>query len=247
MVAEVCGVSEAQFLAVCRALCDNSGRDRTSAFRYAVGWTQHTVGVQVIRTAAIVQLLLGNIGRPGGGILALRGHATIQGSTYVPTLYNLLPGYLPLPTAGCRAWVRRSNPGSSRARATPGSRRRPADVAEQQLDDGGGADVLHAHRVLRPPDGVAERRCALATRVGAQGPAHREELRLGHAAHLFDHRRRVAREVPVQHLEHTSWVLERRVDGTRASCRPVATPRATSPARSSAPGAGLIQPCGPDR
>ena len=64
---------------------------------YAVGWTQHTVGVQYIRTAAILQLLLGNIGRPGGGILALRGHASIQGSTDIPTLYNILPGYLPMP------------------------------------------------------------------------------------------------------------------------------------------------------
>jgi formate dehydrogenase major subunit len=64
-----------------------------------VGWTQHTVGVQYIRTASIIQLLLGNIGRPGGGIMALRGHATIQGSTDVPTLYNLLPGYLPMPKA----------------------------------------------------------------------------------------------------------------------------------------------------
>jgi formate dehydrogenase major subunit len=62
-----------------------------------VGWTQHTVGVQYIRTASIVQLLLGNIGRPGGGILALRGHASIQGSTDIPTLYELLPGYLPMP------------------------------------------------------------------------------------------------------------------------------------------------------
>ena len=70
-----------------------------SAFFYAVGWTQHTVGVQYIRTAAIIQLLLGNIGRPGGGILALRGHASIQGSTDIPTLYNLLPGYLPMPKA----------------------------------------------------------------------------------------------------------------------------------------------------
>ena len=59
-----------------------------------MGWTQHTVGVQYIRTAAIIQLLLGNIGRPGGGILALRGHASIQGSTDIPTLYNILPGYL---------------------------------------------------------------------------------------------------------------------------------------------------------
>ena len=51
----------------------------------------------MIRTAAIIQLLLGNIGRPGGGILALRGHASIQGSTDIPTLYNILPGYLPMP------------------------------------------------------------------------------------------------------------------------------------------------------
>ncbi len=57
-----------------------------------MGWTQHTVGVQYIRTAAILQLLLGNIGRPGGGIMALRGHASIQGSTDIPTLFDLLPG-----------------------------------------------------------------------------------------------------------------------------------------------------------
>ncbi len=64
---------------------------------YAVGWTQHSVGVQYIRAAAIIQLLLGNIGRPGGGIMALRGHASIQGSTDIPTLYDILPGYLPMP------------------------------------------------------------------------------------------------------------------------------------------------------
>jgi formate dehydrogenase major subunit len=61
-----------------------------------VGWTQHSVGVQNIRSASIIQLLLGNMGRPGGGIMALRGHASIQGSTDIPTLYNLLPGYLPM-------------------------------------------------------------------------------------------------------------------------------------------------------
>jgi formate dehydrogenase major subunit len=99
IVAEVCGVEPHLFLRVANALCDNSGRDRTSAFCYSVGWTQHSVGVQYIRTAAIVQLLLGNVGRPGGGILALRGHASIQGSTDIPTLSNLLPGYLPMPKA----------------------------------------------------------------------------------------------------------------------------------------------------
>jgi formate dehydrogenase major subunit len=92
----VCGVPAAQFVAVAEALCDNSGRERTSAICYSVGWTQHTVGAQIIRTAAIIQLLLGNMGRPGGGIMALRGHASIQGSTDIPTLYNILPGYLPM-------------------------------------------------------------------------------------------------------------------------------------------------------
>jgi formate dehydrogenase major subunit len=100
LVAETCGVSEELFLEVAEALCENSGRERTSAFVYSVGWTQHTVGAQYIRAASILQLLLGNIGRPGGGILALRGHASIQGSTDIPTLYDLLPGYLPMPKAG---------------------------------------------------------------------------------------------------------------------------------------------------
>jgi formate dehydrogenase major subunit len=96
LVAKICGCSEEDFLAVARALCENSGRDRTSAIVYSVGWTQHTVGVQNIRAASIVQMLLGNMGRPGGGILALRGHANIQGSTDIPTLYNILPGYIPM-------------------------------------------------------------------------------------------------------------------------------------------------------
>jgi formate dehydrogenase major subunit len=99
LVAEVCGCTADEFVAVAEALCSNSGRERTSAICYAVGWTHHTVGVQIIRAAAIVQLLLGNIGRPGGGILALRGHASIQGSTDIPTLYNILPGYIPMPHA----------------------------------------------------------------------------------------------------------------------------------------------------
>ena len=97
MVEELCGIPREQFLRVAEMVTRNSGRDRTTAFVYSVGWTQHTVGVQYIRTAAILQLLLGNIGRPGGGILALRGHASIQGSTDIPTLFNILPGYVPMP------------------------------------------------------------------------------------------------------------------------------------------------------
>lgn len=98
MVRDVCGISVEDFEVMARAITENSGRDRTTCFAYAVGWTQHTVGAQYIRTATILQLLLGNMGRPGGGIMALRGHASIQGSTDIPTLFNLLPGYLPMPT-----------------------------------------------------------------------------------------------------------------------------------------------------
>jgi formate dehydrogenase major subunit len=99
LVEETCGIPRDLFLQVAETLCRNSGRERTAEFVYAVGWTQHTVGVQYIRTAAIIQLLLGNMGRPGGGIMALRGHASIQGSTDIPTLFDLLPGYLPMPHA----------------------------------------------------------------------------------------------------------------------------------------------------
>ncbi len=98
-VEEICGVPRDLFRQVCELVTENSGRDRTTAFAYAVGWTQHTVGVQYIRAASVLQSLLGNIGRPGGGILALRGHASIQGSTDIPTLFNLLPGYIPMPHA----------------------------------------------------------------------------------------------------------------------------------------------------
>jgi formate dehydrogenase major subunit len=97
LVEQVCGIPREKFEQVARAWTENSGRERTSALVYSVGWTQHSVGVQYIRTGAIIQLLLGNVGRPGGGVIALRGHASIQGSTDIPTLFNLLPGYLPMP------------------------------------------------------------------------------------------------------------------------------------------------------
>jgi len=97
VVERLCGVPQHKFLEVCEAWTANSNRERTTALVYSVGWTQHSVGVQYIRTGAIIQLLLGNMGRPGGGVMALRGHASIQGSTDIPTLFNLLPGYLPMP------------------------------------------------------------------------------------------------------------------------------------------------------
>jgi formate dehydrogenase major subunit len=96
-VERVCGTPREQFLRIADAYSAASGPEKTAAICYAVGWTQHSTGVQIIRAAAILQLLLGNIGRPGGGIMALRGHASIQGSTDIPTLYDILPGYLPMP------------------------------------------------------------------------------------------------------------------------------------------------------
>jgi formate dehydrogenase major subunit len=103
MVERVCGIPPETFHKVADALIRNSGRERTSSICYAVGWTHHTSGVQIIRASAVLQLLLGNIGRPGGGILALRGHASIQGSTDIPTLYDLLPGYLHMPRTRAEA------------------------------------------------------------------------------------------------------------------------------------------------
>src|SRR6266487_1546443 len=99
MVEQVCGSPKDKFIKVAEMLLENSGRDRTSAFAYAVAWTQHTYGVQMISCCALLQLLLGNIGRPGAGVMALRGHAAIQGSTDVPTLYHSIHGYMNAPSA----------------------------------------------------------------------------------------------------------------------------------------------------
>ena len=83
-----------------------------------------------------------------------------------------------------------------------------ADVAQEELDDGGGADVLHADRVLGPADGVAEGGGALAARVAAEGLGHLQELVSGDAAHLLHHLGRVAGVVALEHLEHAAGVLE---------------------------------------
>ena len=99
MVEQVTGCRAETFLKVAATILENSGRDRTTSWAYAVAWTQHTNGPQVIGCCALLQLLLGNMGRPGGGIMALRGHASIQGSTDVPTLYHSIHGYMPAPSA----------------------------------------------------------------------------------------------------------------------------------------------------
>ena len=99
MVEQTTGCPKETFLKVAETVLANSGRDRTTSFAYAVAWTQHSNGPQTIGCCALLQLLLGNVGRPGGGIMALRGHASIQGSTDVPTLYHSIHGYMSAPTA----------------------------------------------------------------------------------------------------------------------------------------------------
>lgn len=97
LVSQITGTPEKDFLHVCETLAATSAPDRTATILFALGWTHHTNGSQIIRTAAIVQMLLGNIGMPGGGMNALRGHSNIQGYTDLGLLSTRLPGYMNLP------------------------------------------------------------------------------------------------------------------------------------------------------
>lgn len=98
MVNNLCGTSIEDFLYVCQQLASTCTNDRVATILYALGWTQHSVGTQIIRSMAMVQLLLGNIGMIGGGVNALRGHSNIQGLTDVGLLSTRLPAYLDLPS-----------------------------------------------------------------------------------------------------------------------------------------------------
>ena len=98
-VSTITGVSRENLLKVYEIFTATGARDKAGTFMYAVGWTQHTVSVQIIRLSTIVQLLLGNIGVAGGGINALRGEPNVQGSTDHCILWDSLPGYMPVPRA----------------------------------------------------------------------------------------------------------------------------------------------------
>ncbi len=97
MVERVCGTPKEKFLQICEMMASTATPTRAMTIMYALGWTQHSVGTQMIRTAAMVQLLLGNIGVSGGGMNALRGHSNIQGLTDLGLMSNLLTGYMTLP------------------------------------------------------------------------------------------------------------------------------------------------------
>src|SRR5216684_2024163 len=97
MVEKICGTPQAEFLKVADVVTSTGNAARCGTIMYALGWTQHSVGVQIIRAAATLQLVLGNVGRPGGGVNAMRGHSNIQGATDLAGTFEILPGYLATP------------------------------------------------------------------------------------------------------------------------------------------------------
>jgi formate dehydrogenase major subunit len=99
MVERICGVPKGTFLEVAKVVTSTGNPERAGTVTYALGWTQHSTAVQMIRAAAILQLLLGNVGRPGGGVNAFRGHSNIQGATDTAGTFEILPGYLKTPIA----------------------------------------------------------------------------------------------------------------------------------------------------
>ncbi|MFZ5828220.1 MAG: formate dehydrogenase-N subunit alpha [Bacillota bacterium] len=99
-VSEISGISVDDFKKLAEYVTSTGQAGKSAVFAYAMGWTQHTKGVQNIRCSTVLQMLLGNIGVPGGGIAALRGHANVQGATDLAVLYHDLPGYLGQPTEG---------------------------------------------------------------------------------------------------------------------------------------------------
>ena len=100
MVEKVCGLPKEKFLEIADVFCSASGPEKTATVSYALQLNQSTNGVQQIRALCILQMVLGNVGRPGGGVVALRGHSNVQGATDMGTLYHMLPGYPPMPLQG---------------------------------------------------------------------------------------------------------------------------------------------------
>src|SRR6202161_1740924 len=120
MVERITGIPKEEFLKdaeLYTSIRKDGDMKKASTIIYAVGWTQHSFGTQIIRTAAILQLMLGNIGRAGGGVNALRGHSNIQGATDMGGVFDSLPGYLKVPTpadTGLAAYLKRTTPTSSK-------------------------------------------------------------------------------------------------------------------------------------
>ncbi|MGH7745313.1 MAG: molybdopterin dinucleotide binding domain-containing protein, partial [Candidatus Dormibacteria bacterium] len=121
MVERITGIPKDQFLKAAELFTSvrkDGDMKKAATIIYAVGWTQHTTGTQIIRTAAMMQLLLGNVGRAGGGVNALRGHSNIQGATDLAGIFDILPGYLKMPNPSTdkdfKSYIERSTPKTSK-------------------------------------------------------------------------------------------------------------------------------------
>jgi formate dehydrogenase major subunit len=120
MVERITGIPAEQFLKTAEfftSVRKDGDMKKAATIIYAVGWTHHSFGTQIIRTAAILQLLLGNVGRAGGGVNALRGHSNIQGATDMAGVFDNLPGYLKMPVVAdtdFHSWMERITPKSAK-------------------------------------------------------------------------------------------------------------------------------------
>jgi formate dehydrogenase major subunit len=120
MVERITGIQKDEFLKAAdlfTSVRKDGDLKKVATIMYAVGWTQHSFGTQIIRTAAILQLLLGNVGRAGGGVNALRGHSNIQGATDMGGVFDSLPGYLKVPSPAdtdLATWLKRITPTASK-------------------------------------------------------------------------------------------------------------------------------------
>jgi len=120
MVERITGIKADQFLKAAdlfTSIRKDGDMKKAGTIIYAVGWTQHTFGTQIIRTAAMLQLLLGNVGRAGGGVNALRGHSNIQGATDMGGVFDIWPGYLKVPNPAdvdLKTYLERTTPKASK-------------------------------------------------------------------------------------------------------------------------------------
>ncbi|HXY14792.1 MAG TPA: formate dehydrogenase-N subunit alpha [Terriglobales bacterium] len=120
MVERITGIPKDQFLKAAdlfTSIRKDADMQKAATIIYAVGWTQHTYGTQIIRTAAMLQLVLGNVGRAGGGVNALRGHSNIQGATDMGGVFDIWPGYLKVPNptdVDLNSYLKRTTPTPSK-------------------------------------------------------------------------------------------------------------------------------------
>src|SRR3989454_303816 len=244
MVERVCGIPQAKFEEVAKLFCSNSGPEKTGTITYALNLTQHTNGVENIRALCMLQLLLGNIGRPGGGVTALRGHANVQGATDLELLYHELPGYMAQPLRDVHPALRRlflEIGLEIGMHVTQGLRHVPGQLVVEQLEVGRALHVGVAAERGDPAPGTADvpeqdlqhtQRADVLHAVGVLGEVQRVRdgprlFRTGGAAvelgHLLELRLRDAAH-PFDHIQGVAAVvtLHELEDGVRILQREIA-------------------------